>query len=198
VTEQQIQELLKPIIDARTKEERRNLAIHAIDALAAEGKGHKWIVDTLHQAFRTGHQSYRLTRDDAWECLAIYKWRTGAEWGQEMETRVRAIRHSFVPRPDRFCQMSDGQRHSHIANSLAFYDSLEIRRSEMVEAAMYSRLAATKEAGWREVSADTLAHHFYIITRKGPQKHRPSMEDCWQAVEQGFAEADRILVGGAA
>ena len=198
MTNQQIQDLLKPILDARTKEERRNIAISLIDTLAAEGKGHKWVVDILYEAFRTGHQSYRLTRDDAWECLAIYQWRSGMEWGQEAESRTRNIRHSFVPRPDRFCQMSDAQRYVYIMNSLGVYDSLEIRRSEMVEAAMYSRLARETEPQWQNSSSDTLVHAFYMQTRRGAQKHRPSMEDCWQAVEQGFKEAERILAGGAA
>ncbi|HCJ9305099.1 hypothetical protein ACIPDT_24305 [Escherichia coli] len=65
----EIQQLVKPILDARTRTERHSIAMGVANTLLQKELPRREIVRAIYDAFKVGHQSYRLTKDDAWDIV---------------------------------------------------------------------------------------------------------------------------------
>ncbi|EHB3519975.1 TPA: hypothetical protein ACJIO9_005079 [Escherichia coli] len=66
----EIQQLVKPILDAHTRTERYSIAMGvATTLIQSKELSRREIVRAIYDAFKVGHQSYRLTKDDAWDIV---------------------------------------------------------------------------------------------------------------------------------
>ncbi|MDT9115513.1 hypothetical protein RSW44_23350 [Escherichia coli] len=71
----ELQQMLQQIVDARTRKERWDIGLAAARSVynhndaTGDRTDCRELVRAIYDAFKTGHQSYRLTKDDAWHVV---------------------------------------------------------------------------------------------------------------------------------